>query len=122
MEFCEYCKIASINSYCTCGLSGDVCPYVRRCNIDMCYKPNNIDKCNLKIKEDTLNRNEYKVRFCLNGVLYVEVNDSVIQVDNPYDYEPKTVVLYQYDGNYHFEEKRAEKPYTNKNNNVKKKR
>lgn len=122
MEFCKYCKIASINSYCTCELNGEVCPYVRRCNIDMCYKPNNMDKCNLRAREDILDRNEYKVRFCLNNTLYVEVNDGVIQVKNPYDYEPKTVFLYQYDGGYHFEKKKEEQSYISKNNHTKKRK
>lgn len=79
-----------------------------------------MDKCNLRAREDILDRNEYKVRFCLNNTLYVEVNDGVIQVKNPYDYEPKTVFLYQYDGGYHFEKKKEEQPYISKNNHAKK--
>lgn len=45
--------------------------------------------------------NEKKVRFVKNNKLFVEVDDFVIEVLNPYDYEPNVVELVEVDGVYY---------------------
>jgi hypothetical protein len=40
-----------------------------------------------------LKQNEYKVLFESNGKLYVEVEDVVHKIDNPFDYMPQGVEI-----------------------------
>jgi len=61
-----------------------------------------MDKCLLRKESTALNDNEYKVRFCLHGVLYVEMGDSIMQIKNPYDYIPEKVTLYKGENGYSF--------------------
>ena len=41
------------------------------------------------------------VRFVKNGYLYVDVDDFVVKIKNPYDYEPNFVELVKYCGEYY---------------------
>ena len=56
-----------------------------------------------------MKQNEYKVRFCLRGNLFVEIENMVIEIKNPYNYVPEKVVLYKYDNDYHFKPKEIKK-------------
>ena len=44
--------------------------------------------------------NSNKVRFIKNNKLFVEVNDFVVEIANPFDYEPEYVALVNVDGEY----------------------
>ena len=41
------------------------------------------------------------VRFVKNGYLYVDVDDFVVKIKNPYDYEPKNVDIIKVEGEYY---------------------
>lgn len=112
MEFCKYCNIANYTSYCTCKINGEICPYARRCSNDRCYKPNHMENCLLRKEGYGLKTNEYKVRFCIHNKLFVEIGDSVIEIDNPYDNVPETVILYKGENGYQFEPYIKEKKTT----------
>ena len=63
-----------------------------------------MEKCPLRQvwEEDlTLKTNEYKVRFCIRNTLFVEIDNGVIEIVNPYDYNPKTVELVKVLGTYY---------------------
>lgn len=55
-----------------------------------------MDEC--KLRSEFVKGN---VRFIKNGFLYVDVNDFVIKIKNPYDYEPNFVELVKYCGEYY---------------------
>lgn len=97
--FCQYCNVAEYELYCTCGKNGQICPFVRRCTNDRCWKPlDSMDKCQLRKDEVTVPNGKNKVRFELHGELYIEDGDFVYTVKNPYDYKPDFVELVTIDG------------------------
>ena len=114
MEFCKYCNIADYASLCTCKINDDICPYTRRCSIDMCYKPNHMENCLLRKEGYKLKPNEYKVKFCIHDNLFVDIDDMTIEIANPYDYVPETVTLYNGENGYQFEPYTKEKKSTYK--------
>ena len=101
MSMCEYCEIGSYFGLCTCVKSHEVCPFMRRCNVEHKWLPiDSMDVCTLRQPERSivLKNNEYKVRFEKDGDLYIEMGDYVIQKKNPYDDIPEKVTLIEVDG------------------------
>lgn len=113
MEFCPYCKVDSYESYCICSKTGNICVFVRRKPCIMQWSPlESMVNCKLRQEEVVMSDNEKKVRFVKNNKLFVEVDDFVIEVLNPYDYEPNVVELVEVDGVYYvkgFEPKKETK-------------
>lgn len=106
MSMCEYCEIGSYFGLCTCMKSHEVCPFMRRCNVEHKWLPiDSMDVCTLRQPERSivLKNNEYKVRFEKDGDLYIEMGDYVIQKKNPYDDIPEKVTLIEVDGELYFE-------------------
>lgn len=94
MQFCQFCIIAPFNDYCRCKKTGEICPFVRRCTNEMRWKPlNSMANCTYRLKEEKMNKNEYNVRFALKGKLFVEIDNYVKEIDNPFDIIPKKVEL-----------------------------
>lgn len=102
MEFCPYCKVDSYESYCICSKTGNICVFVRRKPCIMQWSPlESMVNCKLRKEEVVMSDNEKKVRFVKNNKLFVEIDDFVIEVLNPYDYEPNVVELVEVDGVYY---------------------
>lgn len=102
MEFCPYCKVDSYESYCICSKTGNICVFVRRKPCIMQWSPlESMVNCKLRQEEVVMSDNEKKVRFVKNNKLFVEIDDFVIEVLNPYDYEPNVVELVEVDGVYY---------------------
>lgn len=99
MEFCKFCVVAPYNDFCRCQVDNDLCPFVYRCTVEMRWKPlDGMDKCTNRVKEETLAKDEYRVRFALKGRLFVEIDDFVKEVPNPFDSVPQKVKLVWVDG------------------------
>ena len=99
MEFCPYCNIAPYNSYCSCNKSNEICPFTRRCSTRMAHVPlASMNNCQLRKEEEMIPTNTNKVRFEKRGKLFIEVNDHVIELKNPYDYIPDYVYLVNVNG------------------------
>ena len=102
---CEYCEKGSYYGFCVCVKSGDICPFMRRCNIEHEWLPIDLmDACSLRKPKEVieLNKNEYKVRFEKDGYLYIEIGDVVIQKRNPYDHVPSKVEMVRIDNELYF--------------------
>lgn len=76
--------------------NGNICPFVRWCNVSDCWKPlPSQDTCRLK-SEYTVPEKASRVRFEKKGELYIEVeNNMVITLKNPFDFVPKYITLYK---------------------------
>lgn len=109
---CKYCNIGKYEEFCTCSKSGEVCPFMRRCITDHCWKPlDSMDKCKARKDEIIVPKGLNKVRFELHGELYVEDGDFVYAIKNPYDYTPQFVEIINVDGVWYvkgFEPKKEE--------------
>nr|DAU29401.1 MAG TPA: hypothetical protein [Caudoviricetes sp.] len=100
--FCKYCQIGKYEEFCTCGKSGETCPFVRRCQNEHRWKPlDTMDKCKLGKDEVVVPTGMNKVRFEINGELYVEIGDFVYSIKNPYDYTPEFVEVANVDGEWY---------------------
>ena len=98
MSMCSYCEKGKYYGFCTCIKSGEICPFMRRYNIEHDWLPvDTMDKCTLREPERVieLKNGEYLVRFEKDGDLYIEVGDYVIYKKNPYDYVPEKVEMVQ---------------------------
>ena len=105
MSMCPYCEKGSYFGFCACIKSGEICPFMRRCNIEHDWLPiDTMDKCALRKPERVieLKNGEYLVRFEKDGNLYIEVGDYVIYKKNPYDYVPEKVEMVQIDNEMYF--------------------
>lgn len=84
---CEDCIIGDYEEYCKCKLSGDICPYVRRCTTNRVWLPlDSMPHCILE-KE----KNHGNVRFEKKGYLYIDTVDGVVKVKNPFNFVPNNV-------------------------------
>lgn len=96
---CPHCKLGSYLGTCVCSVSDGVCPFVRRCNFERKWLPlESMNRCKLRIKQERVKAmgiHGYVVRFESKGKLYVEYNDRVIKIANPFDYTPDAVELVQ---------------------------
>lgn len=94
---CPYCKVVNYEQAPTCSKqSGNpICPHVRRCLEHHIWKPLAY-MANCPIRSAPTGN----VQFERHGYLYVQVDNQVIKVKNPYDYIPDNVELRKYRGNY----------------------
>ena len=105
MSMCEYCEKGSYYGFCVCIKNNEICPFMRRCNIEHEWLPiDSMNTCSLREPKGVieLNKNEYKVRFEKDGYLYIEMGDMVIQKRNPYDYVPNKVEMVKIDNELYF--------------------
>lgn len=101
---CEYCRVGEYEEYCTCGKDNNICPFMRRCINDRCWKPlDTMEKCKARKDEVIVPKGLNKVRFELHGELYVEVGEFVYTIKNPYDYVPDFVKAVNKDGVWYVE-------------------
>ncbi len=97
---CEYCIVGDYSSYCTCSKTDDICPYTYRCTVELRHKPTKgMKQCKLR-KDKPIPKKAYKIRFEKKGKLFVEVDDYVIEFDNPFNYVPEYVYLTKTDKGY----------------------
>lgn len=113
--FCEWCKVGDYGGYCTCERQGDVCPLVRRCDVNHIWKPlDSMEHCTRRISAPVkttniqLEEDEYRVLYVQKGKLYIDYNGSTLRMANPYDYEPLKIRLVKVDNELAIQEK--EKP------------
>lgn len=73
---------------------GNICPYVYWCNKIDDWRPlrDTQDTCKLRTNDD-VPKSASVVRFEKKGKLYIENENSVIAIDNPFDFVPKYVTL-----------------------------
>lgn len=72
-----------------------ICPFVRWCNNSECWKPlDSQENCRLRSKFE-IPQGASRVRFEKKGNLYIEVENSVIVLKNPFTFVPKYVTLYK---------------------------
>ena len=99
---CPYVQIGSYFGFCKCTIDGGQCGFVYRCPTERKWLPlDGMNSCTLKTKSaevKPLKPNEHRVRFESKGKLYVEYNDSVYTVENPFDYTPQGVEACMVDG------------------------
>ena len=106
---CKYSKINENDSanrhYLYCKIhNNEMCPLIRYCskikdfiNIDAYDK-----KCKYFIKGETMKREfENKVLFEKKHKLYIEINDTIITVENPFEYIPEFVKLVKVKSEYY---------------------
>lgn len=116
MSMCEYCEKGSYYGFCTCVKSNNICPFMRRCNMEHKWLPiDAMNTCNLRLPETevVLKQGEYLVRFEKNGELYIEIDNYVVVKKNPFDYVPTKVELVRVDNEMYikgFEPKQKEEP------------
>ncbi len=112
MEFCKYCKIGAYTSFCTCKITGELCPFVRKFPCIQQWKPlDSMERCLIRKENERTNMENNKVRFEKKGKLFVEVDDFVIEINNPYDYCPDCVDVININDKYYikgFEPKKIE--------------
>lgn len=93
---CQYCNVVNYKETPTCKKQdGAICPYVRRCTQHQIWKPlDYMAQCPVRFAKNG------NVQFERHGYLYVEQDNQVIKVKNPYNYIPENVELRKYKGNY----------------------
>ena len=80
--------------------NGKICPFVRWCNNANCWKPlQSQEICSLRT-EYKIPDGSFKVRFEKKGELYIETNESVVVLKNPFNFVPKYVALIQENDGY----------------------
>jgi hypothetical protein len=102
---CKY-SINGSGKYPICAINNQMCPMIRFCGEENSFIQ--IENCNLACniflkEEDKINQKDgaNKVRFELEGYLYVEMNDANNQVKkflNPFKSTPKYVDIIVVDG------------------------
>lgn len=108
---CEYCQVGDYTDFCICKKEGDICPFMRRCDVNRVWLPlDSMSKCSRRIvpkkrKEGiALKQGEYIVEYVQGGKLYINVDGALIRMPNPYKYEPDKVKLIKVDGKMYIEE------------------
>jgi hypothetical protein len=88
-----YYKDENGRSYLFCKKSNDICPFSRFCRTQNKVIPTNSqDNCLLRTKKE-VPEGCCNVRFEKKGKLYVDYEDRVIVVVNPYDIVPDYVKI-----------------------------
>lgn len=89
---------------------GNVCPYVYWCNKIEDWKPlrNTQDTCKLRTLVNIPDGSS-KVRFEKKGKLYIDYNNEVIVLDNPFPFIPQYVTLIIKNGNFYINKKKGYK-------------
>lgn len=98
------------NSKPHCKHTKELCAYVKWCPIEDRWEVS--ERCTLckLYNEIIIPKGMNKVRFVKNNNLYIELEDSVIKLPNPFDYEPEFVGLTQVKDNWYikgFEPKKS---------------
>lgn len=111
--FCEYCKVGDFKNLCFCKITKQPCGFVRRCTNERCWKPlDYISFCKIRKEGVIVPNGKNKVKFELNGILYVEIGEFTYEIKNPYEYTPHFVEVTKVEGFYYikgFEPKSKEK-------------
>lgn len=96
-----------------CSIVDGVCPWVFYCGKIGGYKERDgIEKyCKYKKQEPIKNipNGCYPVIFEKKGFLYIELNNQTIKLQNPFDYIPQYVKLYQSKGNWKIKKEKEKK-------------
>ena len=80
-----------------CQITKSTCPYVYFCNRLQTYKVLSSMPSDCKIKEKLeIPKGYYKVCFERRGKLYVDIDNSVKIIENPYNYVPLYVKVTKY--------------------------
>ena len=91
---CEDCVVLRYDALCKCRITNDVCLFARRCSIKKTWIPlENMGKCPIR-----LNKEKGNVRFEKKGYLYVDTDEGIIKLKNPYNYVPNNVDIVKSDG------------------------
>lgn len=87
---CEYVNLEEAK----CNITKEVCPYLYFCNKIKKYKPSvsMSQECKVKEKKETP-KGFYKVCFEKKKFLYINVNDQIQIIENPYDFIPSYVKM-----------------------------
>ena len=94
---CPYCNVVNYDEIPTCSKQEGHprCPHVRRYIEHHIWKPlAYMANCPIKYAPTG------NVQFERHGYLYVQVEDNVIKLKNPYDYIPDDVVVRKYNKSY----------------------
>lgn len=87
---CEYSNLSNGQ----CDVTKQICPYLYFCNKKQIYKENSAMPLNCKIKEKVeIPKGYYKVCFERKGRLYIDVNNIIEIIENPYDFQPNYVKM-----------------------------
>lgn len=93
---CPYCKVGAYMDFCKCTKQegAPICPHVYRCaKLQIWKQLDAMLNCPIRRKQGN-------VKMARHGYLYVQVDNQIIKVKNPYDYIPENVQLRKYKGNY----------------------
>jgi len=94
-KYCPDCIIAPYSQFCQCK-NGGLCVYVRRCSQKLQWLPTDtMARCPLRSDKQKGN-----VRFVKDGYLYVDVDNTVVKIKNPFNYEPNNVNIELTDNGY----------------------
>lgn len=115
--YCEHCMVSTYNNLCKCMVSGEVCPFVRRCTKELIWKPlDSMFTCKLKKEGKKVPTGKNKILFCLHNELYVDMGNMVISVPNIYDNVPDYVEIIKYENEYYI---KGTEPQVKKKSKVK---
>ncbi|MEG0899410.1 MAG: hypothetical protein RSD67_02500 [Oscillospiraceae bacterium] len=86
---CQYCNAVTYSETPKCTLTDDYCFAVRRCQNLHCWLPTetaniSMEDCRIKKGGTNMNKYKYKIRFMKYDTLYVEYEDTVIVIANPF--------------------------------------
>lgn len=103
-QLCSYCCALTYSQVPRCTLTDDYCVCVRRCNQVMWWVPietpnASMSHCKIKERREYMKpKDGYHVRFCKKNILFVEVEDYVVEIPNIYDTIPSYVNIVKKDG------------------------
>ena len=85
------CGYANLNK---CLITKEVCPYMYFCDRLQIWKPSKAmpEECPVKERFETP-KGSYRVIQERKGILYIDVNHSIVKIENPFDYVPKFVKM-----------------------------
>lgn len=80
----------------TCNINKEKCPFIYYCNKIQGYKELKAMPENCKVKQNfSIPKGFYKVCFERRHRLYIQIEDGIIILKNPYDYTPFFVKVYK---------------------------
>lgn len=89
---------------------GNICPFVYWCDKIEDWKPlrDTQDTCKLR-RIENIPSNASKVRFEKKGKLYIDHNNQVVVIDNPFNFVPQYVTLIVKGNNFYINKKKGYK-------------
>ena len=94
----------------SCQITQSVCPWVYWCDKVQAWKE--LSKkpkvCNVQPNLEELPKGTYYVKFERNGYLYVSVEGGLEKIKNIFNYQPLTVQLYKYKGEWKIKKEQKE--------------